>query len=172
MTKQSHLFGIGATPHEPGERGATAPLRVAIRLWGYDASLAQAWIESLPSLSGSLAWTLALAKNSPETDFVLHMVKPSRDALTGFCWNCVGANRALAQAQQVNGNALALFAGHANQMPHSRSGLWIAAGSLPPRAALFRLAHLLAATTALTASGAPTVRNHMLGMIAREVDVI
>ena len=171
MTKQSHLYSIGATPRDPGDRRAAAPLRIAVRLWGYDASLAQTWMESLPSLNESLAWTLALTTSSVNTDLMLHMVKPSHDLRAGFCWNCVGANRALARSDSANGNALALFAGHANQLPVTRTGLWIAAGTLAPLAALFRLAHLLAAVTAPTPSGAATVRNEVLGMVARELDV-
>lgn len=171
MTKQRHMGGSEATPRGPGMPGAGAPMRIAVRLWGYDTSLAQAWIESLPTLNGTFACTLALTARHPDADLVLHMVEPSCDVRAGFCWNCVGANRALAHARSARQNALALFAGHAIALPAMRNGLWIATGTLPPRAALFRLAHLIAAAVEPGASGTVTLRTHLLQMIARELDV-
>jgi len=171
MTKQMHIEGPGSTPRVPGKPVAGAPMRIAVRLWGYETSLAQAWIESFPTLNGAFACTLALTASHPDADLVLHMVEPSCDVRTGFCWNCVGANRALAHASSAQRNALALFAGDAIALPAMRSGLWIATGKLPPRAALFRLAHLNAAAVAPGASGAVTLRTHLLQMIARQLDV-
>jgi hypothetical protein len=171
MTKQSQMEEWGATPRSPGKPVAGAPMRVAIRLWGYDAALAEAWIESFPSVNGTLACTLALTASHPDADLVLHMVKPSGNLRSGFCWNCVGANRALAHAHSAQRNVLALFEGHATQLPVVRNGLWIATGALPPHIALFRLAPLIAAATGQSALGTVTLRTDLLAMIARELDV-
>lgn len=168
---QHHRYTSGATQHEPRAGSAAAPLRIAIRLWGYEASLAQTWIGSLPSLNGALVWTLALTPASLDVDLVVHMVKPSSDVRGGFCWNCVGANRALVQVHSTTVKALALFAGQTRHLPTARSGLWIAAGKLPPRAALIRLAHLIGAVATPSPSGDATVRDHVLWMIARDLDV-
>ncbi|WP_430231273.1 hypothetical protein [Paraburkholderia tropica] len=168
---QNYLYTSGMTQHASRTGSAAAPLRIAIRLWGYDTSVAQTWIGSLPSLNGALAWTLALSPDSLDVDLVVHMVKPSPDVRGGFCWNCVGANRALVQMHSTTGKALALFAGQTRQLPAARSGLWIAAGKLPPRAALMRLAHLIGAVATLSPSGDATVRDHVLWMIGRELDV-
>jgi hypothetical protein len=171
MTKQNHMYDLGTTRHKPAEGCARAPLRIAIRLWGYDIPDAQSWIGDLSTLNGLLDWTLALTQREPGADILVHMIKPSRIMGAGFCWNCVGANRSIARIQSAGGTALALFAGHANQLPPTRSGQWVTAGSLSPRAALFRLAHLIAAATTPMPSGTVIVRNHVLEMIARELDV-
>lgn len=171
MTKQSHEYNnLDTTRHEIRERIDHAPLRIALRLWGYDASQAQTWIESLPTLDGSLAWSLAVAPDNHDADVVVHMVKPSRPAGSTFCWNCVGANRAIARRPSASGTALVLFAGHACQMPSARTGQWIVSGGLPPRAALSQLSHLIAAAAAPASSGAVMVRNHLLEMMVRELD--
>lgn len=171
MTKQSHMEGSGTTPRASGKPVAGAPMHIAVRLWGYDASLAEAWVESFPTVNGTLACTLALAASHPDADLVVQMVKPSDTVRSGFCWNCVGANRALAHAHSAQRNVLALFEGHATQLPAMRNGLWIATGALPPQIALFRLAPLIAAAAGRNTSGTVTLRTDLLGMIARELDV-
>lgn len=171
MTKQSHMYGRSAIQHDSRKQFARSPLRIAIRLWGYDASRAQSWIESLPTLDGLLAWTVALTPDNHGADILLHMVKPSQAPGAGFCWNCLGANRSIARMDPANGIALALFAGHADQLPPAHSGLWITSGALPPRAALLRLTHLIAACAMPTSSGAVTLRYQVLELIGRELDV-
>lgn len=171
MTKQSHEYNNpNTTRHEIRERINRAPLRIALRLWGYDASQAQTWIESLPTLDGSLAWALAVASDNRDADVVVHMVKPSCLVGSTFCWNCIGANRAIQRRLSVSGTALVLFAGHACQMPSARTGQWVVAGGLPPCAALSQLSHLIAAAAAPTSSGAKAVRSHLLEMMVRELD--
>ncbi|HDR9076404.1 TPA: hypothetical protein QDA97_005225 [Burkholderia vietnamiensis] len=171
MTKQSHEYNnLDTTRHEIRERINRTPLRIALRLWGYDASQAQTWIESLPTLNGSLAWTLAVVPDDHGADVVVHMVKPSRPAGSMFCWNCIGANRAIARRPSEFGTALVLFAGHTHQMPSACTGQWIVAGGLPPCEALSQLSHLIAAAAAPTSSGAMAVRSHLLKMMARELD--
>ncbi|WP_395067862.1 hypothetical protein [Paraburkholderia silvatlantica] len=171
MMKQSHTGGRSAIQHDLAKRGAFSPLRIAIRLWGYDASSAQTWIEALPTLDGLLLWTIALAPSSPGADITLHMVKPSKVPGAPFCWNCVGANRSVARMGRAMSTAFTLFAGHADQLPPARSGLWITCGALPPRAALARLAHLIAAATMPTSSDAVTLRYRVLELIARDLDI-
>lgn len=171
MTKQSHEYNnLDTTRHEICERIDRAPLRIALRLWGYDASQAQTWIELLPTLDGSIAWALAVAPDNHDADVVVHMVKPSRPVGSTFCWNCIGANRAIARWPSASGTALVLFAGHAYQMPSARTGQWIVAGGLSPCAALSQLSHLITAAAAPTSSGAMAVRNHLLEMMVRELD--
>ncbi|MBR8086045.1 hypothetical protein KDX23_25255 [Burkholderia vietnamiensis] len=171
MTKQSHEYNnIDTIRHEICERIDRAPLRIALRLWGYDASQAQTWIESLPTLDGSIAWALAVAPDNHDADVVVHMVKPSRPVGSTFCWNCIGANRAIARRPSASGTALVLFAGHASQMPSARTGQWIVADGLSPCAALSQLSHLITAAAAPTSSGAMAVRNHLLEMMVRELD--
>lgn len=171
MTKQSHEYNnLDTTRHEICERIDRAPLRIALRLWGYDASQAQTWIESLPTLDGSIAWALAVAPDNHDADVVVHMVKPSRPVGSTFCWNCIGANRAIARRPSASGTALVLFAGHAYQMPSARTGQWIVAGGLSPCEALSQLSHLITAAAAPTSSGAMAVRNHLLEMMVRELD--
>ncbi|VBD58984.1 hypothetical protein [Burkholderia pseudomallei] len=171
MTKQSHEHNnLDTTRHEICERIDRAPLRIALRLWGYDASQAQTWIDSLPTLDGLIAWALAVAPDNHDADVVVHMVKPSRPAGSTFCWNCIGANRAIARRRSESGIALVLFVGHSYQMPSPRAGQWIAAGRLPPCSALSQLSHLILAAAAPTFSGAKAVRSHLLEMIVRALD--
>ncbi|WP_412526837.1 hypothetical protein [Burkholderia lata] len=171
MTKQSHEYNhLDTTRHEIRERINRVPLRIALRLWGYDASQVQTWIESLPTLDGSLAWALAVAPDHHDAAVVVHLVKPSSPVGSKFCWNCIGANRAIERRLSMSGTALVLFAGHAHQMPSARTGQWIVAGGLPPWAALSQLSHLIVAAAAPTPSGARAVRSHLLEMMVRELD--
>ncbi|MBN3811008.1 hypothetical protein [Paraburkholderia sp. Ac-20347] len=147
-----------------------APLRIAIRLWGYDAAVAQTWLDSLPTLDGLIGWSIALAPDSPGAHMVVHMIKPSQMPGATFCWNCMGANRAIARMDPADGAAIALFAGHANALPPARDGLWMTSGALPPRAALFRLAHLIGAAAMPTSSGDFALRYHVLEMIGSALD--
>ncbi|WP_310629955.1 MULTISPECIES: hypothetical protein [unclassified Paraburkholderia] len=175
MMKPSHTGGRRANQREaarpdPARPIAHSPLHIAIRLWGYDSALAQTWLESLPTLNGLLTWSIALAPDSPGAQMVVHMIKPSRMPGATFCWNCMGANRAIARMDPADGLAIALFAGHAQTLPIGRDGLWMTSGALPPRAALFRLAHLIGAAAMPTSTGAFALRYHVLEMIGGEID--
>jgi hypothetical protein len=98
------------------------------------------------------------------------MVRPSRLTGDGFCWNCVGANRAVFRSMAECGTEMILFEGKAEHLPRHRAGHWAAAGTLPPHAALGRLGCLIAASSTYKPRMQAAVRRNLLGIIAQQLD--
>ena len=145
-------------------------LRIALRLWGLDESAVKSWIGELPTLDGSLSWELAHSQIPDGADMVVHTVKPSRHAPGSFCWNCVGANRAMLRSWDMSRTEMVLFVGAADQLPSERVGHWSIAGRLTPYAALHNLALLIDASCERIPQGHATVRRDLLALIAGHVD--
>ena len=114
-------------------------LRIALRLWGFDESIVKARMNELPALNGLVSWEIAHSPNAEGADMVLHLVNPSRPAPGAFCWNCLGANRAMVRSLETSRTEMVLFAGTADQLPRRRAGHWAVAGSLPTWVALHTL---------------------------------
>jgi len=100
---------------------------------------------------------------------VVHLVKPSRGQGAAFCWNCAGANYALAQSP-ASAIGMILFEGLPDQLPTTRVGHWAAAGALSPQAALGRLGWLIAAASTLRSDRRAIVRRDLLCMITAQLD--
>lgn len=144
-------------------------LRIALRLWGFDESAVKSRMSESPTLNGLLSWDIARSRDAEGVDMVLHLVNPSRPAPGSFCWNCLGANRAMVRSLETSRTEMVLFAGTADQLPRGRAGLWAAAGKLTMWDALHTLALLIASSAQLTAvHGA--VRRELLPLIASHLD--
>jgi hypothetical protein len=146
------------------------PLHIALRPWGFDEHEVQAWLDSLPSLNNMLNWTLARDRAAESAALVVHVVKPSPRAQDTFCWNCVGANRAMVCALEGTRPEIVLFAGNATQLPHRRAGFWSIAGDMPAHTALHALAYMIGASAGKDADGQFAMRRNLLAIIAQHLD--
>ncbi|WP_346778654.1 hypothetical protein [Burkholderia sp. Ac-20353] len=152
-------------------RNERAPLRIALRPWGFDARTVESWIHALPTLDRTIEWGIAADRRAPGADIVVHIVKPAPGARGQFCWNSVGANYALRQSLAACGTELALLIGDADQMPDERIGHWVVAGALPPATALARLGQLIAACAAPRRETQTPVRRTLMRLIAGQLDL-
>ncbi|MDN7856307.1 hypothetical protein [Burkholderia cepacia] len=152
-------------------RNYSTALRIALRPWGFDACVVQSWINALPTLDRAIAWEIATDRRAPGADIVVHVVRPAPAARGQFCWNGIGANYALRQSLAACGTELALLIGDSNQMPAECVGHWVAAGALPPAAALARLGRLIAACAAPQQQTQPPVRRTLMRLISRDLDM-
>ncbi|MFL9993390.1 hypothetical protein PQR34_21765 [Paraburkholderia sediminicola] len=169
MTKPTSTIRTDATQTDRSVRGTGPTLCLALRLWGYEESEVQSWIEELHALHGAATWRISRERTAHGADLIVHLVKPSRTRDAAFCWNCAGANYALAQSP-VGAIEMVLFEGLADQLPSMRAGHWAAAGSLSPQAALGRLGHLVAAASTPRSDRRAVVRRNLLCMITRQLD--
>ncbi len=108
-----------------------SPLLVGLRLWGFDRPKVRRWGENLPTLGGRLAWEIMHDPDDDAVDVVIHLVRSSATALGSFCWNCVGANRAMHDARHGRVLNVAIFSGDARRLPAQLNGLWVMAGQRP-----------------------------------------
>jgi hypothetical protein len=138
-------------------------------MWGFDEYEVKSRMSELPALNGLLSWEIAHSRYAEGADMVLHLVNPSRPAPGGFCWNCLGANRAMVRSLETSRTEMVLFAGAAGQLPRGRAGHWAAADRLPAWVALNTLALLIASSARLNEAHA-TVRRELLPLIARHLD--
>jgi hypothetical protein len=169
-----HMIKPTSTIHTQAFRNTRAhprPLCVALRLWGFEESEVLSWIREWPDLGGAITWTIARDRVAHGAGVVVHLVKSSRRAAADFCWNCAGANYALAKSRAECGVEMVLFSGAVDQLPLSRSGHWATAGTLSPQIALHRLGCLIAAASMRDSRGAMRVRNDLITMITRQLDV-
>lgn len=111
-------------------RATHSKLRVGLRLWGFAEHEVERWIGNLPTLGARLSWQIVHDRDGEGADMMIHLVRSSTDALSPFCWNCVGANRAIRRAQGGPALHVALFSGDARRLPTPRHGLWAMAGPL------------------------------------------
>ncbi|MFC4702180.1 hypothetical protein [Paraburkholderia caffeinitolerans] len=156
---------------DPGaHRNSPQPLQVALRLWGFDEREVRSWIDDLPSLDGTLNWSIARERAADGAAVVVHVVKPSPRAQDAFCWNCVGANRAMVCALEGTRPEIVLFAGDAAQLPRRRAGVWSVAGDMPAYAALQALAYMIGASAGKGANGQFGMRRDLLAVIAQRLD--
>jgi hypothetical protein len=169
MTKQTSTSRKDATQTDRNGPGNGPTLSLALRLWGHEESEVQSWIDELHALRGAITWGISRGRTAPGADMVVHLVKPSRAQGAAFCWNCAGANYALAQSP-ASAIGMILFEGLADQLPTVRSGHWAAAGALSPQAALGRLGCLIAATSAPRSDRRAVVRHDLLCMITPQLD--
>jgi len=169
MAKPTSTSGIDATQTDRNVRGNGPTLCLALRLWGYEESGVQSWIDELHALHSAARWWISRERTAHGADLVVHLVKPSRVRGGAFCWNCAGANYALAQSP-ARAIEMVLFEGPADQLPSVRAGHWAAAGALSPQTALARLGHLVAAASTFRSGRRAVVRRNLLCMIARQLD--
>ncbi|WP_124487320.1 MULTISPECIES: hypothetical protein [unclassified Burkholderia] len=152
--------------------GGRRALRIALRLWGIDERDAQAWLPGLRSQHPQLAWRIARDRAAAGADIVVHVVNPAARPSDGFCWNCIGANGALARPLDRARTEVALLAGDAHALPHRHAGLWTLAGTLDTRTALHALARSLQASAAHLSDGRLVVRHDLLALIAARLDAM
>jgi hypothetical protein len=169
MAKPTSTIRTDATQTDRNIRGNGPTLRLALRLWGYEESEVQSWIDELHALHSAATWRISRERTAHGADLVVHLVKPSRTRGAAFCWNCAGANYALAQSPAC-AIEMVLFEGLADQLPSVRAGHWAAAGALLPQAALGRLSHLVVAASTLRSHRRAVVRRNLLCMITRQLD--
>ncbi|WP_144157893.1 hypothetical protein [Paraburkholderia sp. BCC1885] len=170
MQEQSRPLRIGNTPIHWVAPANQHTLRIALRLWGLNEPTVKSWINELPTLNGLLSWEVAHSRIVDDADIVVHMVKPSRKGPEAFCWNCVGANRAMVRSLDVSHTEMVLFAGGADQLPSDRSGHWAAAGQLTPREALHTLALMIGASSTRLPQGHAAVRRELLALVTGYLD--
>ena len=170
MTKPNNAIHARTPQIDRDARNGLRPLCIALRLWGYEESEVQSWMSELPGLNGAITWTISRDRLARGADVVVHMVRPSRLAGNAFCWNSVGANRAVDRSVAECGTEMILFEGKAEHLPRHRAGHWAAAGALPPHAALARLGCLIAASSTYKSRMQATVRRNLLAMIAQQLD--
>lgn len=108
-----------------------SPLLIGLRLWGFERLEVRHWGENLPTLGGRLAWEIMRDPDNDAVDVVIHLVRSSATALGSFCWNCVGANRAMHGARHGAVLNVAIFSGDARRLPAQLNGLWVMAGKRP-----------------------------------------
>lgn len=161
---REHAFDSGT------HRNSPQPLRVALRLWGFDEREVHSWLDDLPTLDGMLNWTIARERAAEWAALVVHVVKPSPRAQDAFCWNCVGANRAMVCALEGTRPEIVLFAGDATQLPRRRAGVWSVAGDMPAYAGLHALAYRIGASAGKGANGKFAMRSNLLAIIAQRLD--
>lgn len=173
MTKPASDERVDLARRSRCPRNDSATLRIALRPWGFDACVVQSWINALPTLDRAIAWELATDRRAPGADIVVHVVRPAPAARGQFCWNGIGANYALRQSLAACGTELALLIGASEQMPAERVGHWVAAGALPPAAALARLGRLIAACAAPRPQPQPQppVRRALMRLISHDLDM-
>ena len=170
MTKPTNPIHAGTSPIDRDARNGRRPLCIALRLWGYEESEVQSWMSELPGLNGAITWRISRDRLARGADIVVHMVRPTRLTGDGFCWNSVGANRAVYRSEAECGTEMILFEGKAEHLPRHRAGHWAAAGTLQPHAALGRLGCLIAASSTYQPRMQAGVRRNLLGMIAQQLD--
>ena len=105
-----------------------APLRIGLRLWGIDEYEVLCWGERLPTLGERIVWDIVHDPDSDDAGMVIHLVRSSAATLGSFCWNCVGANRAMYRATRSSSLNVAVFSGDPRRLPTPRYGLWAMAG--------------------------------------------
>lgn len=132
---------VQARRFSPGDlhRAGGAPLRIGLRLWGFEDRQVESWFDDLRDLDGRLRWELVRQRDGAGADLVIHLVKSSSALLSSFCWNCAGADHTMRQSQGKSPVHIAIFAGDANRLPAERAGLWVFAGNRSPKAALQEL---------------------------------
>ena len=170
MPVPSRSIHIDKTPVRDFMRSNRRNIRIALRLWGFDESVVKSRMNELPSLNGLLSWEIARSRNGEGSDVVLHLVNPSRPAPGAFCWNCLGANRAMVRSLETSRTEMVFFAGAAEQLPRDRTGHWAAAGNLPTWVALHTLALLIGASSVQFTDAHATVRRELLPLIASHLD--
>lgn len=170
MQAPSSPIRVSITPVQYVAPGNRHTLRIALRLWGLDEPVVKSWVSELPALNGLLSWEITNSRIADGADIVVHMVKPSRPAPGAFCWNCVGANRAMARSLHMSHAEMVLFVGAADELPSDRAGHWAAGGRLTSRAALHTLALLIGASSMRLPHGHITVRRDLLALLTRQLD--
>jgi hypothetical protein len=145
-------------------------LRIVLRLWGVDEPVVKSWISELPTCNGVLSWEVSNSCVADGAHIVVNMVKPSRHASGAFCWNCVGANRAMVRSVDMSHTEMTLFVGAADRLPSDRVGHWSAAGRLTPYAALHTLAFLIDASRARFPQAPAVVWRDLLGLVTVHLD--
>jgi len=98
--------------------------RIGLRLWGFDETQVRSWSARLPTLGGRLSWEIAHDSGGDGASMLIHLVKSSSETFGPFCWNCVGANRAILRAQGQSAMHVAVFSGDSRRLPALRHGLW------------------------------------------------
>ncbi|GJH02743.1 hypothetical protein [Paraburkholderia terrae] len=169
MTKSTNTIRTNTKTHRDAPNSKPT-LCVALRLWGFDESEVQSWMNVMPDLDGSIAWKISRVRLETDADVVVHMVKPARRAKDLDCWHCIQVNRVVSHTLATGGTAITLFMGNADELPRRRAGRWSVAGTLSAQAALGLLGRLIAASSARQKGGRATVRLDLLGMIAQQLD--
>ncbi|WP_025597694.1 hypothetical protein [Burkholderia sp. WSM2230] len=152
-TRRSFFHATGAEALYRSKPAFTnaLPLRIGLRLWGFDKPEVLRWGENLPTLGGRLAWEIMHDPDSDGVDVVIHLVRSSASALGSFCWNCVGANRAMHGAQHGSALNVAVFSGDARRLPAQLNGLWVIAGKRSEEDAVHEVARTLVVPRAMNA---------------------
>jgi hypothetical protein len=115
-------------------------IRVGLRLWGFYDFEVEGWLQGLPSSAAKASWEVVRNREGKELDMVLHLVRSTSASCGPFCWNCVGANRAMQRSIGSSTTHLALFFGDVRRLPVHRSGLWMLLDGCSERAALHTVA--------------------------------
>jgi hypothetical protein len=116
------------------------PMRVGLRLWGFHDFEVEGWLHDLPGRGEEASWEIARRRDSAELGMVIHLVRSSSASCGPFCWNCVGADRAMQRSIGGPATHIALFFGDVRRMPAHRSGLWMLLDGCSERAALHTVA--------------------------------
>jgi len=172
MTRPIDHPNLDPASNARAPHGRRPALRVALRLWGIDERDAQSRLGGLRARHPQLDWRIARDSAAAGADIVVHVVKPMARRSDGFCWNCIGANRALTRSLERARTEIALFAGDARELPQRRAGLWAVAGTRDSCTALDALARALHASATRGPDGRTTVRHDLLALIATRLDAI
>ena len=116
------------------------PMRVGLRLWGFYDFEVEGWLRDLPDFGGGAAWEIARHRDGAALDMVIHLVRATSVSCGPFCWNCVGADRAMQRSIGSPTTHIALFFGDVRRLPAQRSGLWMLLGGCSERMALHTVA--------------------------------
>jgi hypothetical protein len=115
-------------------------MRVGLRLWGFYDFEVEGWLHDLPGSGEKASWEIARHRDSTELDMVIHLVRATSASCGPFCWNCVGADRAMQRSIGGPVTHIALFFGDVRRLPAHRSGLWMLLDGCSERVALHTVA--------------------------------
>lgn len=115
-------------------------MRVGLRLWGFYEFEVEGWLQDLPDSGGKASWEIARHRDGAELDMVIHLVRSTSASCGPFCWNCVGADRAMQRSIGSPTTHIALFFGDVRRLPAHRSGLWMLLDGCSERMALHTVA--------------------------------
>jgi len=116
------------------------PMRIGLRLWGFYDFEVEGWLQDLPRSGGKDSWEIALHRDGEGFDMMIHLVRSTSASCGSFCWNCVGADRAMQRSFGSPTTHLALFFGDVRRLPAHRSGLWMLLDGCSEQAALHTVA--------------------------------
>ncbi|GAB7524627.1 hypothetical protein [Paraburkholderia sp. 2C] len=115
-------------------------MRVGLRLWGFYDFEVEGWLQDLPGSGAKASWEVLRHRDGKGLDMVIHLVRSTSESCGPFCWNCVGANRAMQRSIGSSTTHIALFFGDVRRLPVHRCGLWMLLDGCNERMALHTVA--------------------------------